>query len=53
MRKEVKLRMCNVIPKRALQSVSETWVLREQDKVRMEASETRFLRPLAGISLRD
>jgi hypothetical protein len=29
------------------------WVLREKGKMRIEASEVRYQRPLLGVSLRD
>jgi hypothetical protein len=51
MRKNVKLRIHNVIAKPALQYGSEPRTLREPDK-RTEAPEPRFLLALSGISLR-
>lgn len=53
MRTEVKLRMYNVISKPALQYGSETWVMREEDKRRIETSEMRFLRSMLGVTRRD
>jgi hypothetical protein len=53
MRKEIKLRLHNIISKPALQYGSETWVLREEDKRRIETSEMRFLRSVLGVSQRD
>jgi hypothetical protein len=44
MRKEIKLRLHNIILKPALQYGSETWVLRAEGKRRIETSEMRFLR---------
>jgi hypothetical protein len=52
MRKEIKLRLHNIISKPALQYGSETWVLRAEDKRRIETSEMRFLRSVLGVSLR-
>jgi hypothetical protein len=52
-RKELKLKIHIVIARTALQCDSETWILREEDTRRTEASEMRFLRPLLGVSLRD
>jgi hypothetical protein len=53
MRKDVKLRMRNIIAKPAPQYGNETWVLREEDRGSIEASEMRFLQPVQGVSLRD
>jgi hypothetical protein len=53
MRKEIKLRLHNIISKPALQYGSETWILRAEDKRRIETSEMRFLRSVLGVSLRD
>jgi hypothetical protein len=53
MTKEIKLRLHNVISKPALQYGSETWVLRAEDKRRIETSEMRFLRSVLGVSPRD
>jgi hypothetical protein len=53
MMKEIKLRMHNIIAKSGLRCGGETLVLREEDESRIEAHETRFLRPLLGISLWD
>jgi hypothetical protein len=53
MRKEIKLRLHNIILKPALQYGSEMWVLRAKDKRRIETSEMRFLRSVLGVSLRD
>jgi hypothetical protein len=52
-RKEIKLRLHNIISKPALQSGSETWVLRAEDKRRIETSQMRFLRSVLGVSRRD
>jgi hypothetical protein len=51
--KGIKLRLHNIISKPALQYGSETWVLRAEDKRRIETSEMRFLRSVLGVSLRD
>jgi hypothetical protein len=48
----VRLRINNTIAKPGLEYCSEPWTLREPDKRRMEASETRFLLAPVGISLR-
>jgi hypothetical protein len=53
MRKEIKIRLHNIISEPALQYGSETWVLRAEDKRRIETSEIRFLRSVLGVSLRD
>ena len=53
MRKEVKLRLHNVVSKPMLLYSSETWIMREKDKNKIESSEMRFLRRLQGVSLRD
>jgi hypothetical protein len=53
MRKEIKLRLHDIISKPALQYGSETCVLRAEDKRRIETSEMRFLRFVLGVSLRD
>jgi hypothetical protein len=52
MRKEIKLRVHNIISKPALQYGSETWVLRTEDKRRIETSDMKFLRSVLGVSLR-
>jgi hypothetical protein len=52
-RREVKLRIHNIIVKPVLHYGSKTWVLREADEKRPEAFEMRFLRSLIGIPLRD
>jgi hypothetical protein len=52
-RREVKLRIRNIIVKPVLHYGSQTWVLREGDKRRSEAFGMRFLRSLLGIPLRD
>jgi hypothetical protein len=53
MRKEIKSRLHNIISKPALQYGSEIWVLRAEDKRRIETSEMRFLRSVLVVSLRD
>lgn len=53
MRQDLKIRMHNIISKPALRYGSETWVLRQQDRKRIEASEMRFLRHTLGVTLRD
>jgi hypothetical protein len=53
MRKEIKLRLHNIISKPALEYGKETWVLRAEDKRGIETSEMRFLRSVLGVSLRD
>jgi hypothetical protein len=52
MRKEIKLRLRNIISKPALQYGSETWILRAEDKRRIETPEIKFLRSMLGVSLR-
>jgi hypothetical protein len=47
------IRLRNIISKPALQSGSETWVIRAEDKRRIETSEMGFLRSVLGVSLRD
>jgi hypothetical protein len=51
--KEIKLRMHKIISKQALQCSSVAGPLTEEDNMRKESSETRFLLPLLGISLQD
>jgi hypothetical protein len=53
MRKEIKLRLHNIILKPALQYGSETFVSRAEDKTRIETSEISFLRCMLGVSLRN
>jgi hypothetical protein len=53
MRKEIKIRLHNIISKPALQYGSETWVLSAEDKRRIETPEMRFLRSVLDVSLRD
>jgi hypothetical protein len=53
MKKEIKLRLHNIISKPTLQYGSKMWVLRAEDKRRIETSEMRFLKSVLGVSLRD
>ena len=42
MRKEVKLKLHNTVSKPMLLYSSETWIMREKDKNKIESSEMRF-----------
>jgi hypothetical protein len=53
MRSEIQVRMHNVLSKSAMMYGSETWMLRSQDCRRIETSWMRFLRAVAGVTLRD
>jgi hypothetical protein len=53
MRSEIQVRMHNVLKKPAMMYGSETWILRSQDCRRIETSQMRFLRAVAGVTLRD
>jgi hypothetical protein len=53
MRPELQVRMHNVLSKPAMMYGSETWILRPQDCRRIETSQMRFLRTVAGVTLRD
>ena len=53
MRKEIKLRLDNIIAKPTLLFASETWILGEEDKKRIEISGTRFMKSLLDVTLRD
>jgi hypothetical protein len=53
MRPELQVRMHNVLSKPAMMDGSETWVLRSQDCKRIETSQMKFLRAVAGVTLRD
>jgi hypothetical protein len=53
MRPEIQVRMHNVLSKPAMMYGSETWILRPQDCRRIETSHMRFLRAVAGVTLRD
>jgi hypothetical protein len=50
---DILLRLHNIVTKSALHFGSETWILRKEDKRRLEASHMRFLRPLTGVTRRD
>jgi hypothetical protein len=50
MSSETKLRMHNITAKTALKYRREAWVLNKRDKQRLEAAQTRFLRPLLGYT---
>ncbi|KAJ4435736.1 hypothetical protein ANN_18353 [Periplaneta americana] len=52
-RDEDKIAQCNVISKPSLQYGSEKWVMREEDKRRIETSEMIFMRSLLEVSLSD
>jgi hypothetical protein len=45
--------MHSVLSKPAMTYGSETWVLRSQDCKRIETSQMKFLRAVAGVTLRD
>jgi hypothetical protein len=53
MRPEIQVRIRNVLSKPAMMDGSETWILRSQDCRRIETSQMRFLRAVAGVTLRD
>jgi hypothetical protein len=53
MRPEIQVRMRKVLSKPATMYRSETWILRSQDCRRIETSQMRFLRAVAGVILRD
>jgi hypothetical protein len=53
MRPEIQVRMHNVLSKPAMMYRSETWILRLQDCRRIETSQMRLLRAVAGVTLRD
>jgi hypothetical protein len=53
MRPEIQVRMHNVLSKPATMYGSETWILRSQDCRRIETSQMRFLKVVAGVTLRD
>jgi hypothetical protein len=50
---EIQVRMHNVLRKPAMMYGSDTWVLRSQDCRVIETSQMRFLRAVAGVTLRD
>jgi hypothetical protein len=50
MRPEIQVRMHNVLSKPAMMYGSETWILRSQDCGRLETSQMRFLRAVAGVT---
>jgi hypothetical protein len=53
MRPEIQVRMHNELSKPAMMYGGETWILRLQDCRRIETSQMRFLRAVAGVTLRD
>jgi hypothetical protein len=50
---EIQVRMHNMLSKSAMMYGSETWILRSQGGRRIETSQMRFLREVAGVTLRD
>jgi hypothetical protein len=50
MNKETKLRIHNITTKAALKFGSESWVLKKREGKRLEATKTKFLRHLLGIT---
>jgi hypothetical protein len=53
MRKDVKIRFHNVIAKSSLLYDTECWTLRRKDRNRINSSQMKFIRSLAGVTLRD
>jgi hypothetical protein len=53
MNRDILLRLHNIVSKSALQFGSKTWILRKEDKRRLEVSHMRFLRPIIGVTRRD
>jgi hypothetical protein len=53
MRPEIQARIHSVLRNPAMMYGSETWILRSQDGRRIETSQMRFLRAVAGVTLRD
>jgi methyl coenzyme M reductase subunit D len=53
MRPQIQVRMYNVLSKPAILYGNETWILRSQDCRRIGTSQMRFLRAIAGVTLRD
>ena len=53
MRRDLKIRMHNIVSKPALRYGSETWVIRQQDRRRIETSEMIFLRSTMRVTRRD
>jgi hypothetical protein len=53
MRPEIQVRTHNVLSKPAMMHGSEPWILRSQDRKRIETSQMRFLKAVAGVTLRD
>ena len=51
--KETKLRIHNITAKAALKFGSEAWVLKQREEQRLEATQTKFLRHLLGITKLD
>ena len=51
--KETKLRIHNITAKAALKFGSEAWVLKKREEQRLEATQTKFLRHLLGITKLD
>jgi hypothetical protein len=53
MRPEIQVRMHNMLSKPATMYGSEKWILRSQDCRRIETYQMRFLRAVAGGTLKD
>jgi hypothetical protein len=53
MNRDILLRLHNIVSKSPLHFGGETWILRKEDKRRLEASHMRFLRPITGVNGRD
>jgi hypothetical protein len=53
MNTDILLRLHNPVSKSALHFGSETWILKKEDKRRLEASRMRFIRPIIGVTGRD
>ena len=51
--KETKLRIHNITAKAALKFGREAWVLKKREEQRLEATQTKFLRRLLGITKLD
>jgi hypothetical protein len=51
--RDILLRLHNIVSKSTLHFGSETWILRKEDKRRLETSHMRFLRPIIGVTRRD
>jgi hypothetical protein len=53
MRKDLQIRLHNVIAKPVLLYGSECWTLRQKDRNRINSSQMKFIRSLTGVTLRD